>query len=121
MAGGGIGFVPHSWSVDGRRLAGSRLQEGNRRAGIVVYSFDTGQYEMLLDYGASPVWFNDDRRLLFFHEGKLLVLDSRTKRVKEVFAFSPSGSWGYGLSRDNRLLYFTRTTSQADIWLSLWK
>ena len=117
----GTGFVPHSWSGDGHRLAGSLTGEGNRRTGIVVYSFDTGQYERLLDYGTSPVWFSDDRRLLIFHAGKLLVLDSHSKRVKEVYAFAPYGSWGYGLSSDNRVLYFSRTSSQADVWLSLWK
>ncbi|PYS56603.1 MAG: hypothetical protein DMF74_28180, partial [Acidobacteria bacterium] len=106
---------PWSWSPDGRRLAGGRTPGG---AGIVVYSLESQQYEKLTDFGSLPVWLSDSRRLLFPHQGKLYLVDSQSKKIHEVLSVAPYVfSSGGALSRDDRLIYFSLVTTEADIWL----
>lgn len=107
---------PWSWSVDGRKLAGS-IRPG-AAVGILVYSLESQHYEKLTDFGARPVWLSDSRRLLFDHQGKLYLIDSRSKKVRELLSVAPHGFGnGVTLSRDDRQIYFSLVTTEADIWL----
>lgn len=97
-----------------RRLAGGRTP----RAGIVVYSLESQQYEKLMDFGSQPVWLSDSRRLLFPNQGKLYLVDSQSKKIHEVLSAAPHDiSWGVALSRDDRQIYFSLLTIETDIWL----
>ena len=108
-------WVPWSWSPDGRRLAGGRTPIG---AGIVVFSLESQQYEKLTDFGFATVWLSDSRRLLFGYQGKLYLVDSQSKKIHEVLSVAPYVfSSGGALSRDDRLIYFSLVTTEADIWL----
>jgi Tol biopolymer transport system component len=100
-----------SWSPDGRELAGASR-------GILVYSLESQQYEKLTDFGANPVWLSDSRRLLFKHQDKLYLIDSQSKKFHEVLSVAPH-EFGIGvtLPRDDRLIYFSLLTTEADIWL----
>ncbi len=106
-----------SWSPDGRKLAGNKLPAG-APGSILVYSLETQHYEKLTDFGRDPVWLNDSRRLLFHHQGKLYLIDSQSKKVRELLSVSPN-EFGFGvtISRDHRQLYFSLITTEADIWL----
>jgi Tol biopolymer transport system component len=106
-----------SWSPDGRKLAGNKLPAG-APSSILVYSLETQHYEKLTDFGRDPVWLNDSRRLLFHHQGKLYLIDSQSKKVRELLSVSPN-EFGFGvtISRDHRQLYFSLITTEADIWL----
>ncbi|MEK6321468.1 MAG: hypothetical protein AABN33_07275 [Acidobacteriota bacterium] len=109
-----IDWPPSSWSPDGRKLAGWRVL----RNGIFVYSFESQQYEKLTDFGLLPVWLSDSRRLLFRSFGKLYLVDSQSKTIHEVLSVAPHDFGGrFALSRDNRLIYFSLVTTEADIWL----
>ena len=105
---------PWSWSLDGRKLAGMRPAV----PGIVVYSLESQQYEKLADFGSQPVWLSDGRRLLFQQQSKLYLIDSESKKLHEVLSVAPH-NFGIGvtLSRDDRLIYFSLVTVEADIWL----
>ena len=100
-----------SWSADGRKLTG-------HSGGIYSYSFDSGQYERLTEFGEHPIWLNDNRRLLFFSQDKLYLLDSRTRKSQEILSVAPNRFQSLGLSRDNRVIYFSLQTTEADIWLA---
>jgi len=102
-----------SWSPDGRKLAGNPTPQG-----ILVYSLESQQYEKLADFGASPVWLNDSRRLLFRNQGKLYLIDSQSKKIHEVLSVAPH-EFGIGvtLPQDDRVIYFSLVTTEADIWL----
>jgi Tol biopolymer transport system component len=106
-----------SWSPDGRKLAGNKLPAG-APISILVYSLETQHYEQLTDFGQNPVWLSDSRRLLFRHQGKLYLVDSQSKKVREVLSVVPNefGN-GFTISRDDRQLYFSLVTTEADIWL----
>jgi len=108
-------FSVWSWSADGRKLA---EHQGRGNAGIVIYSFDSQQYEKLSDFGGFPVWLSDSRRLLFQNQGKLYVIDSLSKQFHEVLSVAPH-DFGNGvtLPRDDRFIYFSLLTTEADIWM----
>jgi len=100
-----------SWSADGRKLA-------LHSAGILSYSFESRQYERLTDFGAHPVWLNDNQRLLFFAQDKLYLLDSRTRKAQELLTVAPNRFQSLNISRDSRVVYFSLQTTEADIWLA---
>jgi Tol biopolymer transport system component len=112
-----ISWGPWSWSPDGRKLAGIKLRSGASE-GILVYSLETQHYEKLTDFGTLPVWLSDSRRLLFLHQGKLYLIDSQSKKVRELLSVAPNlFSAGVTISRDDRQIYFSLATTEADIWL----
>ena len=84
---------------------------------LVLYTLSSGQYEKIIDFGLFPVWLSDNRRLLFLHQGKLYLVDSQSKRVHEVLSVAPHSVSPFALSRDDRLIYFTLESTEADIWL----
>ena len=99
-------FAVRSWSPDGKLLAGQILTAAaGDYGGVATYSFDSQQYERLVELpGGSCRWLNDSRRLLFESEGKLYLLDSVSKEYEEVLDLV---GW-FSLSRDNRTIYFAR-------------
>ena len=112
-----IGWGAWSWSPDGRKLAGNILRAGVSD-GILVYTLESQHYEKLTDFGIHPVWLSDSRRLLFQKQGKLYLIDSQSKKVRELLSVAPN-EFGIGvtISRDDRLIYFSLATTEADIWL----
>jgi len=109
-----------SWSPDGRKLAGNLSHAVGPVSGIAIYSLDSKQYEKLADFGSFPVWLSDSRRLLFQDSDrrKLYVIDTQSKKIHEVLSVAPH-EFGNGVSlpRDDRLIYFSLLTTEADIWL----
>lgn len=109
-------FWATSWSPDGRKLCGWSSPDGTT-PGIVVYTFETGSFEHVTDIGTNPVWLRDNRRLLFNHLHKLYLVNTETKKPHELLPPSPHRVSGYGLSPDNRTLYYSLATKEADVWL----
>lgn len=107
-----------SWTSDGRKLAGAAVRNASQ-SGVYVYSLDSKQYEKITDAGSEPVWLTDNRRLLYRHDGKLFLADSASKKTREMLSVAPHEIpiRGFALSRDNRTIYFTLVTTEADIWL----
>jgi serine/threonine protein kinase/Tol biopolymer transport system component len=111
-------FVAWSWSQDGKRLAGYRRLEDGTNAGIVIYSFDSREFERLTEFGRNPVWLSDNRRLLFFHpyERKLFLVDSETRDWKELVTSTDNINFP-DISPDNRYIYASVREEEADVWL----
>lgn len=111
------GFIPWDWSPDGSLLVG--WQPLNEERSMVVYTFAEHRYERFVTgFGSYPIWLNDNRRVLFREGEKLFLLDRRTGEWREVLSLkSPSQIGSYALSRDNKRLYYTSGSSEADIWL----
>jgi Tol biopolymer transport system component len=108
-------FTVNSWSPDGERVAG---EPSFRDDGIIVYTFRTGTYERLTDFGQWPIWFPDSRRLLFVSRGKqFYVVDIETREVRPVFSVERDVIGLPGLSGDAREMYFSRRVTESDIWL----
>lgn len=109
-------FGPHSWSPDGRRIAGmiAALDRG-----VVLYILDTRRYDRLTSYGQWPVWLPDGRRVLFVSGGRAFYLvDRETRAVRKVFGVNRDVIGPPQLTPDGRTMYFTRRVTEADIWLA---
>jgi Tol biopolymer transport system component len=110
-------FESWSWSPDGKRLAGHRHLADASHAGIGVYELESQKYDWLTDFGEWPLWFNGGRRILFADHGKIFIVDSESKKYHEVLSVADGDIGSPGLSRDNRVIYFTFVAAEADIWL----
>jgi serine/threonine protein kinase/Tol biopolymer transport system component/Tfp pilus assembly protein PilF len=114
-----LSFEAWSWSLDGKKLAGIKHLSSGAHTGIGVYDLETKSYEWLTDFGDWPMWLNDNRRLLFVSQGKLLLFDTRTRKHRELLEVTDQdveiGS--PALSRDNRTIYFTYVAAEADVWV----
>jgi hypothetical protein len=85
----------------------------------VIHSFKEESYQrFVLGFGSYPIWLNDNRRVLFREGGSLYVLDRVTGKWQEILSLTgPTLIGNYALSRDNRRLYYTSGSAEADIWL----
>lgn len=111
------GFIPWDWSPNGLLLVGWQPLGADRT--IVVYSFTEHRYRRFVTgIGAYPIWLNDNRHVLFRDEGKLFLLDCLSGKWREILALKPPSQIGhYTFSRDNKRLYYTTASNEADIWL----
>jgi len=109
----GMVFVAHDWSSEGRRLAGYQQRADGSAAGILVFSFDSRQFEKLTDFGNFPRWLSDGRRILFRHRDKSFLVDVQTKKARELNSPGPITTF----SRDNRDFYYLSSNTESDIWL----
>jgi Tol biopolymer transport system component len=118
----GSWFEAFSWSPDGRRLAGQRRSAGASQ-GISVYSFDSRRYEHFTEFGWLPRWLSDGRRLVFCttfgatSRSAMYLLDTRSRKVREVLSLTPNEIAGVAPSRDDRRIYFGLNLIEADVWL----
>ena len=114
----GGGLDPLEWSPDGRRLAGVLRSSAGQYLGLGIFSFESQSYETFeWDGYAGSTWMHNSRRLVLAVEEKLFVFDTRSKESRELLA-TPEGpiTW-VSLSPDDRTIYFSLETQEADIWL----
>jgi eukaryotic-like serine/threonine-protein kinase len=111
------GLIPMDWSPDGTMLVGWQPLE--KRRTIVVYFFAEQRYQTFATgRGSFPIWLSDNRHVLFREGGKLFVLDRVSEKWREILSLkAPSLIGSYSLSRDNRRLYYTSASNEADVWL----
>jgi serine/threonine protein kinase len=117
----GGSFNPRSWSANGRQLALSQNLSDGTTSGIFVYDFDSRRLQQIADFGDSPCWLGDSRRLLFAGRGKLYLADSRSNRVVELLSVPPDEIQWPTLSRDDRVVVFRMIVTEADVWLATLK
>jgi len=110
-------FEVWSWSPDGRRLAGQKHLADLSHAGIGVHELGSQEIEWVTDFGEWPVFLKDGRRILFSFQGKLFVVDRVSRAFREVMALPQNSLGSVGLSADERAVYFTLMTAEADIWM----
>jgi eukaryotic-like serine/threonine-protein kinase len=111
------GFLPWSWSPNGKLLAGWQLRPELPDMNIMVYSFASARYELFPYRGTEPIWLSDNRRLIYTELTKLYLLDTLTGQRRELYSVAPNNFGRLSLSRDNRRLYYSLFTPEADIWL----
>ena len=114
--GQGQAFSAWNWSPDGRMLAGFL----NRDNGVVIYSPDSRTFRGVTESGSDPAWLSDNRRLLFLNQGKICLLDSVSGRSKELVSARPEeiARRGFALSPDDRRIYYSVSTTEADVWMA---
>jgi eukaryotic-like serine/threonine-protein kinase len=115
-------FGVTSWSPDGKWLGGHLVRKDsgtNHPTGVAVYSLVTKQFDKLTDFGWSPVWLADSRRLLFPYQDKIYLVNRDHKRIRDIFSVRPYtiSFHSLRLSKDNRMIYYALEMNEADIWL----
>lgn len=71
------------------------------------------------EFGDSPVWLNDSRRLIFFEKNKIFLLDSLTRKPKETMTLPPTDILqGITISPENRFVYYSLGKKDSNIWLT---
>ena len=115
-------FEATSWSPDGRRLAGFQLRGDGKFTGIGIYSFETGEYTRITDFGQGPAWLKDGRRLLFSRtfttDSAIYLVDGQSRKIHQVLSLAPNEVSSPAISADNRWIYFSLQVTEADIWLA---
>jgi Tol biopolymer transport system component len=88
---------------------------------MFLYSFDSGQYEQLTENsqatGGFPQWLADSRRVLFASGSTIQLMDTRTRRIRQIYA-APDWISRMTISRDNRLICFRHGIAESDIWMA---
>jgi Tol biopolymer transport system component len=110
-------FEVWSWSPDGIWLAGFARRSDGTIAGIALFHLESKQYRMLANFGRSPLWLSDSRRILFCAENKLFLLDIESGSYEEIFSISPDVMDIPSITSDDRWIYFDRSSVEADIWM----
>ena len=113
------GFIPFDWSPDGSQLIGWQPPMPTRqRRGLFVYSFVKQTYRQLTDFGSFPIWLNDNRHVLAREGSNLFLVDTVDATAQKVFSVSvPNIIGSHSISKDNRKIYYTNVSSEADIWV----
>jgi Tol biopolymer transport system component len=111
------GFLPWSWSSDGKLLAGWAFDPQQHTGGVIVYSFAEQRYELHPSRGRNPIWLSDSKRLISADVGKMYLFDNLTRQWREIYNVEPNGFGTFALSQDNRRLYYSLVSSEADVWM----
>jgi hypothetical protein len=91
----------------------------NRDDGIVLLDVASRQFRRVTKHGSDPVWLSDNRRLLFHDNGGIQMVDLATGEIKEVLSIAPEevARRGFAVSPDDRHIYFSVSTTEADVWM----
>ncbi len=108
-------FFAWSWSTIGGLVG--RSAEGQ----LMAFTPGQDRFRAIAPRGTRPIWLGDGRGVLYINAGALWLADASTGRAMEILSVAPNQVQSFGISRDNRTLYFTVTTSEADVWVATLK
>jgi Tol biopolymer transport system component len=114
-------YRAHSWSPDGRKLAGwSYRRTGNGTVKdpehkLCIYSFDTHRFEKLDTFGLAPIWLGDGRKLMFTYKGTVFLMDTTSKKIEKISTIDASG--GFSVSPDGQRVFVSSAVYESDIWM----
>lgn len=117
---GTVEFEPKSWSGDGQRIVGTRVRAGSSET-IWVYDVAKRQYSEITT-GGIPSWLKDGKRLVFRRGDRIMLIDTLTRNESELWsAPHDPQSASVAIDADNRWIYYTTGSVEADIWLLKFK
>ena len=106
-------FEPWSWSKDGKRIAG--YSRSTTR--VYVYDVESKTYSDIAT-GIVPSFLDDGRRIVYSNGGRIYLADTVTKEFTEIR--QPEAREALNdprITRDDRMLFYSRQKVSADIWL----
>jgi len=107
-------FLVWDWSPDGTRLTGS-FSGSPMETGF--YSFAENRFEIIGKMENFPAFLPDSRRIIYGFENRLYIADAVTKKTRTLDLLLTEDMQTLGVSRDGRLIYYTLSSSESDIWL----
>lgn len=109
------GTTPWAWSPDEKLIVGWQFDPQIPTTGLVIYSFADQKFERVTSHGYSPTWLSDSKRLLFSDLGKLYSFNVETRKEREICNVGSNSFGVLTLSKDNRRLYYSLISTEADI------
>ncbi len=104
-----------SWSPNGDMLAGHLVLPNGKYAGLMTYSLASQQYEPITTFGVDPIWLSDNRRLLFFNNYRLYLVDRLKKTPTQILSLDPQRIQLATISPDDRHIYLSVISPESDI------
>jgi hypothetical protein len=91
----------------------------NQDEAIAIYLLESGTFRKLTDFGSDPVWLSDGRALLFVNKGKIYETSTVSGEPHEAVSVAPEeiARRGFAVSPDDRQIYFSVTSTEADVWM----
>ena len=111
-------FDVWSWSPDGKYLTGAGQNAEGFLPGIYSYSIADKTYRKLYEKGSDPTWLSDNRRMLFYLDDKIFLLDTKTGQSHEVFASHGNYVNQFEITRDDRTIYFDIELLETRVWIA---
>lgn len=112
-------FMAFSWSPDGSKLVGQRLDPDGSDPKIQVYDLTTNRAEQLTDFGYRATWLADGLRVMFTYREKLFIVDSQSRQTTELLSITPYRFQSATVSKDNRWIYYSMQKAESDIWMAV--
>jgi TolB protein len=109
------GTTPWAWSPDGKLIVGWQFDPQIPTTGLIIYSFADQKFERVTTHGNCPTWLSDSKRLLFTDLGKLYSFNVETRKEREIYNVGRNSFGVLTLSKDNRRLYYSLISTEADI------
>lgn len=110
-------FSARDWSADGKKLLFIYFEPDGDEVGTGVYNLETQSYEKMTETGSSPFWLNDNRHFIFIDKNSILLCDSQTKKITELYKPFAYEIQQANLSPDNKMIYFRYLQVDTDVWL----
>lgn len=118
LPGNGLRFNPFSWSPDSKNLAGVMWGRDGSNDGILVYDIAKKTYRQLSATGTVPSFLRDGRRIAFKDGNALKIVDTADGRISEILSGNQRSTIEFfALSPDNRNIFVSYGSAQADLWL----
>jgi dipeptidyl aminopeptidase/acylaminoacyl peptidase len=109
-------FSPSAWSSDGRKIAGFG------GTGLAVYDVESRTYEQIAQTrgGSYPYWLGLNR-LVYSSNGRLMLVDLKTRASRDVLPVAPEVIRNFSLSADGTHLVISRGVTESDVWMATLK
>lgn len=109
-------FVAWDWSLDGKKLLGVLTENEKRYLGY--YDLETRSYQAVIaDEEGIGSWLPDNRRFVFGEGSSVYLADIETKQAVKILENPTVQIRSPFVSRDGKLLYYTASNFESDIWL----
>ena len=110
-------FIGLSWSPNGEKLAGWRSNVQGQQPGLYLYRIASQQYEQISSSGIWPSWCPDNRHLVYLHDSNIWLIDTQTRRAREILSLPGHVLNNPVVARDGRRLYYSVLWTESDIRL----
>jgi dipeptidyl aminopeptidase/acylaminoacyl peptidase len=113
------GFLPQTWSPDGKMVAGRFRSMPPPREQLFVFSLTSRSPVEVSEHGFSPVWTKAGSVLLYWENNRIWSWDARSGR--KTLVLDPGEAilqQRFTLMPDQQSLLFVLTETEEDIWLA---
>jgi serine/threonine protein kinase len=110
-------FSVRDWSPDGNKMLLIYFEPDGDEVGIGLYNLENKTHEKMSGTGSSPFWLKDNRHFIFVDNNMILLCDTQTKKITELFKPFAYEVQQANLSPDNKTIFFRYLQVDSDVWL----